>query len=84
MRDVPVRMVIGNAESHVEAVSGGLGVAQLPTWLIAGELQSGKLIQILPALATDGLPLHILWPRSRQLLPKVDALLTHLGNSLIL
>ncbi|RYG93711.1 MAG: LysR family transcriptional regulator, partial [Alphaproteobacteria bacterium] len=37
---------------------------------------------LLPDTATDGLPLHLVWPRSRQLLPKVDAVLAHLGEGL--
>jgi hypothetical protein len=39
-------------------------------------------VQILPALATDGLALHLVRPRSRQLLPKVDGLIRYLGSGL--
>jgi hypothetical protein len=39
-------------------------------------------VQILRALATDGLALHLVWPRSRQLLPKVDGLIRYLGSGL--
>ncbi len=42
----------------------------------------GRLVQILPDWAADGLPLHLVWQRNRQLLPKVDALLTFLGDAL--
>ncbi|CAN5464916.1 hypothetical protein BH09PSE5_BH09PSE5_22740 [soil metagenome] len=58
------------------------GIAQLATWLIDEHLTSGRLVQPLPETATDGLPLHIVWQRSRQFLPKVDALLQHLGETL--
>jgi len=76
------RLIVGNAEAQVDSVVRGFGIAQLSTWLIADELKSGALVEILPTLATEGLPLHLLWPRSRQLLPKVDALISHLGASL--
>lgn len=76
------RIVLGSAEAQVEAVKAGFGIAQLATWLIAAELERGVLVEILPALATDGLPLHLVWPRSRQLSPKVDALLELLTDGL--
>jgi DNA-binding transcriptional LysR family regulator len=76
------RLIVGKAEAQVDAVVRGFGIAQLSTWLIADQMKSGSLVEILPTLATAGLPLHLLWPRGRQLLPKVDALISHLGASL--
>ncbi len=73
---------VGNAEALVEAVVQGLGVAQLSTWLVEDRLATGELVQVLPSWAVDGLPLHLLWLRSRQLLPKVERLLAHLGQHL--
>lgn len=78
------RIVVGNAEAQVAAVLAGGGVAQLATWLVDDALRDGRLVQILPDAATPGLPLHLVWPRSRQLLPKVDALLSCLGDALSL
>jgi len=76
------RLEIGHAGSVVEAVVRGLGVAQLSTWLIEAPLARGELVQIVPSFSIPGLPLYLLWLRSRQLLPKVDALVTHLAASL--
>jgi len=76
------RLEIGHAGSVVEAVVRGLGVAQLSTWLIEAPLARGELVQIVPSFSIQGLPLYLLWLRSRQLLPKVDALVTHLAASL--
>ncbi|KQP49091.1 LysR family transcriptional regulator [Pseudorhodoferax sp. Leaf274] len=76
------RLEVGNADSWVDAVLQGFGVGQLSTWLIEKRLASGELVEVLPSLAVDGLPLYLLWQRSRQLLPKVDALLHHLGAGL--
>jgi DNA-binding transcriptional LysR family regulator len=81
-RDRPGRLVLGSAEAQVEAVKSGFGVAQLATWLIRRELDSGELVEILPDHATEGLPLYLVWPASRQLIPKVDALLKLLTNEL--
>ena len=76
------RIVLGNAEAQVAAVLADAGIAQLATWLVEDALREGRLVQILPEWATDGLPLHLVWQRSRQLLPKVDVLLSCLGDGL--
>lgn len=79
---VEARIVLGSAEAQVGAVKAGFGIAQLATWLIKDELDHGELVEILPELATVGLPLHLVWRRSRQLTPKVDALLKTLTEGL--
>jgi DNA-binding transcriptional LysR family regulator len=81
-RTMEARIVLGSAEAQVGAVRAGFGIAQLATWLIKDELASGELVEILPQSATAGLPLHLVWPRSRQLSPKVNALLEALTAGL--
>lgn len=76
------RIVLGSAEAQVCAVKAGCGIAQLATWLIEAELRSGELVEILPELATDGLALDIVWPKSRRLQPKVDALIKLFADKL--
>ncbi len=76
------RIVLGQAEAQVTAVEAGLGIAQLPTWLVEQQIREGRLINIMPDLATQGLPLHVLWQRSRQHAPKVQALIAHFEATL--
>lgn len=76
------RLEVGNADAWVDAVLQGFGVGQMSTWLVKDRLAKGELVQVLPSLAMDGMPLYLLWQRSRQLLPKVDAFLNHLGTQL--
>ena len=76
------RLEVGNADILVQAVARGLGIAQLSTWLIEDHLARGELVEVLPSYSTKGLPLYLLWLKSRQLLPKVDALIAHLSCSL--
>jgi len=76
------RMVLGSAEAQIGVVKDGFGVAQLATWLIKEELESGALVEILPAYRATGLDLHLVWPRSRQLNPKIDAGIRWLGDHL--
>ena len=76
------RAVLGNAEALVGAVEAGLGVAQLATWLVARQIAEGRLVALLPQLTTQGLPLHIVWQRSRSHALKVQALIGHLAATL--
>ncbi len=79
-RTVPHRMALGDGEAQVAAVIAGLGVAQMASWLMEKPLASGELVPILPELAVEGLPLYVVWPRKKQLTPKVNALLSALDR----
>jgi Transcriptional regulator len=79
-RNVPHRMALGDVDAQVQALCGGLGVAQMPSWLVREPLARGELEIILPEQQPDGLALTLIWPRRKQLLPKVDALLAALAE----
>lgn len=78
-RSGPCRMALGDADAQLQAVCAGLGIAQLSSWLAQGALARGELEIVLPQQQPDGLALSLLWPRRKQLLPKVDALLSALA-----
>lgn len=81
-QQVKGRIVLGHAEAQVAAVEAGWGIAQLATWLVERQIRDGTLVNIVPHLATPGLPLHLVWQRSRQHAPKVHALIAHFKASL--
>jgi DNA-binding transcriptional LysR family regulator len=81
-RIMPGRIAIGDGEGQLMAAVAGLGIAQLPTWLVNQHLLSGALVEVLPHLAVDSLPVNLVWLKSRQSLPKVQALLAVLGACL--
>lgn len=81
-RVLPARIAVGDGEGQAAAVLAGCGIAQLPTWLIKHALQVGTLVEVLPHLATDGLPMNLVWLKRRQSQPKVSVLLAALGASL--
>lgn len=81
-RVMSARFVVGDGEGQVTAVLAGCGIAQLPTWLIKHQLEDGTLVEVLPHLATDGLTINLVWIKSRQVLPKVSALLDALAAGL--
>ena len=78
-REVPFRLSLGDVDAQLQAVIAGLGVAQMPSWLIQRAVAAGELEIILPQLQPDGLTLSVVWPRRKQFLPKVDALLSTLS-----
>jgi DNA-binding transcriptional LysR family regulator len=81
-RILPGRIAVGDGEGEAIAVSAGHGIAQLPTWLVKRELENGTLVEVLPHLATDGLAMNLVWLKSRQALPKVNAVLEALAACL--
>lgn len=81
-RVLPARVAIGDAQGQLTAVLAGHGIAQLPTWLVNRQLEDGTLVEVLPHLATDGLPINLAWLKSRQAQPKVRAILKILTDNL--
>lgn len=76
------RIVAGDAEAQAGLVVAGLGVAQMSTWLVGRYLRDGSLVQILPAHATAGLPIHVVWPKAKQDVPRVRELVETLCTAL--
>ncbi len=81
-RIVEGRIVLGQAEAQVAAVEAGLGIAQLATWVIEQQLSEGRLQVVLPEYAAQGLPLHLVWQRSRRHTPRVRTLIEHFDGAL--
>lgn len=81
-RVVAGNMIIGDAESQVMAVLAGQGIAQLSTWMLQEHLQTGALVEVLPHLATEGLPVNLVWRKKRHKLRRVRILLEMLATHL--
>ncbi|WP_433740415.1 LysR substrate-binding domain-containing protein [Pseudomonas putida] len=78
-QEVRVRHEFGDGEMMLRATLEGCGLCQLPTWLVAEHLSSGALVTVLDNYAGATMPIHVIWPRTRYIQPKVrivvDALL---------
>ncbi|MTJ83805.1 MAG: LysR family transcriptional regulator [Telmatospirillum sp.] len=67
------RHTVSHGEALRDAAVNGLGLACLTTWLAAEDIRMGRLeVVAIPTPAEDG-PISVLWPRSRDLSPKVRA-----------
>ena len=60
-----------DGDAMLAAVLAGCGLSQLPLWLVGEYLASGELVEVLNDYAGGETPVSALWPRSRQLLPKI-------------
>lgn len=67
----PYIVSVNDARSYVTAALAGLGVAQLPRFMIPDELASGRLVQLLHDWNVEPIPLYIVYPSNRHLSNKV-------------
>lgn len=75
-------LVIGNGDGLMQAALAGCGIVQLPSWVVRPSLEEGKLVEVLPQLATEGAAIRLAWVKNRQALPKVSVVLEALAAGL--
>lgn len=63
------------------AALAAVGVAQLPTMMVAADIAAGTLIDVLPQWRPRAGLVHAVFPSRRGLLPSVRNLLDHLGTA---
>jgi DNA-binding transcriptional LysR family regulator len=68
---LPITMSVTGPESYLPTVRLGLGIAQLPRFHIEEDLARGTLVALLPEWPPEPMPVSILYPRNRQLSPRV-------------
>jgi DNA-binding transcriptional LysR family regulator len=68
---LPAAMVVDGAESLVAAARLALGLIQVPRYHIESDLESGTLITVLPDDPPSPTPVSLVYPRNRQLSPRV-------------
>ena len=62
---------LSDGEAMVEAAINGLGLVQLPAFMLRAPLAAGLLERVLPDVSAGPVPIHALWPRQAQLSPRV-------------
>ena len=68
----------GDGEAMLNAALAGCGVAQLPTWLVGEHLRRGDLVEILGDWSGGEMPVHIIWPRTKYVQPRVRVVIDEL------
>jgi DNA-binding transcriptional LysR family regulator len=68
---LPVAMSVTGPESYLATARLGLGLVQVPRFHAETDLANGTLIQVLPDCPPPPVPVSLLYPRNRQLSPRV-------------
>lgn len=63
---VPSRVVVNNAESYIACCQAGLGLIQVPRFDVQHLLDSGELVEVMPAFRADSMPVSAIYPHRRQ------------------
>lgn len=69
----PRKVSFNDLEACASAALAGLGIVQLPLFIAHAEFTAGRLVPVLPGIAVEGVPLHILYLQNRHLSNKVRA-----------
>ncbi|EPR3508877.1 LysR family transcriptional regulator [Serratia marcescens] len=72
---LPATVSFSAAESLVAAARAGLGIIQVPRYHLRGDLADGSLLPLLPDWPSPPMPVSLLYPRNRQLSPRVRVFL---------
>ena len=73
------RVSANNGEAMRDLAIGGLGLALLPLFIVHDALRDGRLVQVLPELAQEPLPISVVWPPIRPLPRKTRAFVDHIA-----
>ncbi|MEW4948200.1 LysR family transcriptional regulator [Pseudomonas asiatica] len=77
-QEVCVKHEMGDGEMLLEMVLAGGGLAQLPTWLVQDFIEDGTLVSVLEQYEGAEMPIHVIWPRTRYIQPKVRMIIDEL------
>jgi len=69
-----------NGEALLEGALEGLGVVNLPTWMVGPDLESGRLEEVLSDYAQPEPSVHAIYPPGRHLSAKVRAFVDYLAG----
>ncbi|KPH08629.1 LysR family transcriptional regulator [Rhizobium acidisoli] len=68
---IPATVAVNAAESYISAARMGLGIIQIPRYHAEKDLAEGTLIHVLKDFPPTPTPVSVLYPRNRQLSPRV-------------
>lgn len=74
------RLVTDDLPALRSAALHGVGIAQLPSMMVRGDLAAGRLVDVLPQWVPRSGIAHVVFPSRRGLLPAVRSLVDHLAR----
>jgi DNA-binding transcriptional LysR family regulator len=80
MVQIKGRLRANNGDTLRIAALQGLGLVNLPTFFVGGDLQAGTLVSVLSGYMPQDAGIYAVYPHSRHLLPKVRAFVDFLAE----
>lgn len=74
------RLTVNNGEALMKAAEAGLGIAQVPSFMLGDTLTSGRLVEVLAGRPRDILGIYAVYPQGRFPQPKLRALIDYLSE----
>jgi DNA-binding transcriptional LysR family regulator len=83
-RQRPMRglIAVNNADAYVAACLAGLGMIQTPRYSLEPDLESGRLVEVLPKYGARPMPVTILYPHRRHLSRRAQVFMDWLAGLL--
>jgi DNA-binding transcriptional LysR family regulator len=75
---LPARLMVSDNDVLHAAALAGIGIALLPAFLCVEDLRARRLERVLPAWNTSATPVHVVYPSTRHIPPKVKSFVDHL------
>jgi len=68
---LPAPVTVNAAESYIAAARLGLGLIQIPRYHAEASIAGNELVRVMDSFPPTNTPVTLLYPRSRQLSPRV-------------
>jgi len=75
------RVVVDDGDALVEAAVLGMGIGQVPHYMVADAIARGRLVELLPSLRPPAMPISAVMPTARMVPLRVRALLDLIARS---
>lgn len=72
--------VFDDGEALLQAAVLGMGLIQLPDYLVAAALKAGRVVEVLPMFRPAALPISLVLPSTRQMTPRIRVLVEALAE----
>lgn len=76
--DAPARLSVSDLDILHSVATAGLGIALLPAFRCIEDLRARRLERVLRDWTVPAIPVHVIYPTTRHLSPKVKAFVEHL------
>jgi DNA-binding transcriptional LysR family regulator len=64
----------------VEAAIAGMGLSQVPDYMVADEHGAGRLVEVLREYRASAFPINVVYPSTRRVPPRVRVLIDALSE----